>query len=87
VTPAARIGRNIRRVRRAAEMSQATCAEWAGIHRNAVTRYESGECAPRLETLIRIAGALRVEPALLLEGVRWVPGVYGLERFVYEEGA
>jgi transcriptional regulator with XRE-family HTH domain len=85
VTAAARIGRNIRRVRRGAEMTQTTCAEWAGIHRSAVTLYESGERAPRTETLLRLAGALRVEPAVLLEGVQWVPGVYGLEGFVYEE--
>jgi transcriptional regulator with XRE-family HTH domain len=87
MTPAIRIGRNIRRIRRAADLSQETCADWAEINRASMTLYETGIRAPRVETLIRLAGALKVEPGVLLDGVRWVPSVYGMGEFAYEEEA
>jgi transcriptional regulator with XRE-family HTH domain len=87
MTPAIRIGRNIRRIRRAADLSQEACAEWAGIHKTNISLYETGLRQPKLDSVLRIAGALKVEPGVLLEGVRWVPSVYGDEGFAYEEDA
>lgn len=37
---------------------------------------------PKSETLLKLAGALNVEPADLLDGVRWEPRE---QRFVVEE--
>jgi transcriptional regulator with XRE-family HTH domain len=86
VTPTERIGRNIRRIRRAADLSQEACAERAGLHRASMSVYEWGEREPKVGTLLRFAGALNVEPAALLAGVRWEPGRYGPGRFVVGEG-
>jgi transcriptional regulator with XRE-family HTH domain len=87
MTAAQRIGRNIRRRRRAIELTQEACAERAGIHRVSITGYEWGEREPKSVTLVKLAGALGVEPAVLLEGVRWEPGRFGPGRFVIEEEA
>jgi transcriptional regulator with XRE-family HTH domain len=87
MTPALRIGLNIRRIRRAADLSQEACAEWAGIHKTTLSLYEIGLRQPKAESLLKVAGALKVRPGVLLEGVRWVPSVYGDEGFAYEEEA
>ena len=73
MTSAERVGRNIRRIRRAADLSQVGVAERAGVHRTLLPGYEWGEREPRVGTLLRLAGALGVEPAVLLDGVRWEP--------------
>lgn len=73
MTAAQRIGRDIRRIRRAADLTQEVVAERAGIHRTLMTRYEWGESEPKVLTLLKVAGAIGVEPAVLLEGVRWEP--------------
>lgn len=87
MTGAERIGRNIRLTRRGiADLSQEAVAERAEIHRTSLPLYEWGEREPRLETFLRIAGALSVEPGVLLEGVRWVPGIHGPGSFVVEDG-
>lgn len=73
MTPTERIGRNIRRIRRAADLSQEACAERAGVSRTGMPKYEWGETEPRAGTLVRFASALNVEPADLLEGIGWDP--------------
>jgi hypothetical protein len=35
---------------------------------------ENGERVCRIDTLIRLAGAMSVPPGELLEGIDWVPG-------------
>lgn len=87
MTPTERVGRNIRRIRRAADLSQEACAERAGIHATNISLYETATREPKLETVLRVAGALKVDPGVLMEGVRWVPSVYGTEGFAYEEEA
>lgn len=41
----------------------------AGVHRS----HLSGARAVQLDTMVKLAGALGVEPAQLLAGVGWVP--------------
>lgn len=81
MTPAEKVGRNVRRIRRAQELSQEACAERAGIHRESMTGYEWGHVEGKIGTLLKLAGALGVEPDRLLEGVRWEPRQ---QRFVVE---
>jgi transcriptional regulator with XRE-family HTH domain len=80
-----RIGRNIRRIRRAADLSQEACAERAGIHRTMISLYEWGEREPLTLSFLKLAAALDVELAVLAEGVRWEPGSSGPGRWVIEE--
>jgi transcriptional regulator with XRE-family HTH domain len=66
---AVRFGENVRRVRKQAGMSQAEVARIASLHRTEVGLIERGQRVVRVDTLIRIAGALKVEPRELLDGL------------------
>lgn len=84
MTAMQRIGRNFRRIRRAADLSQEAVAERAGIHRTQIGFYDWGERGPLTLSLVKLAAALDVAPAALLEGVRWDPRE---QRFAVEEDA
>ena len=66
---ATRFGENVRRVRKQAGMSQAEVARIASLHRTEVGLIERGQRVVRVDTLIRIAGALKVAPRELLDGL------------------
>jgi transcriptional regulator with XRE-family HTH domain len=69
-----RFGGNLLRIRQARRLSQESLAERAGIHRTQISLFETGQRQPLLETLIRLAGALEVPIATLLEGIVFKPG-------------
>lgn len=54
------VGKNIQRLREIGDISQSELALNSGLSRAAINAIESGESSPRLETLARIAAALRV---------------------------
>ncbi len=51
-------------------VSQEKLAEMANVHRNYVGRLERAEQSPSLDLICRLARALKVRPAELLERVR-----------------
>lgn len=67
-------GANLRRVRKQVGMSQEALAFRAGLHRTEIGLLERGERTPRIDTLIKLAGGLGVDPVLLLEGIEWNEG-------------
>ena len=71
---AERFGSNLHRVRRREGLSQEGLAVRASLHRTEIGRLEGGERACRIDTLIRLAGAMAVPPGELLDGIAWVPG-------------
>ncbi len=73
-TVAERVGANLRRVRRREALSQEQLAVRASLHRTEIGRLEHGERVCRIDTLIRLAGAMAVPPGELLDGIDWVPG-------------
>jgi transcriptional regulator with XRE-family HTH domain len=85
VTATEKVGRNIRRIRRAADLSQEAAAERAGLHREGLSVYETGRQEAKLETILKIAGGIGVEPGVLFDGVRWDPGRFARGVFVIEE--
>ena len=48
-----------------------------GLHRTVISPLELGQHAPRLDTLIKLAGALGVEPCELIPDLRWTPPARG----------
>jgi transcriptional regulator with XRE-family HTH domain len=70
---AERFGENLRRVRGREGLSQEQLAVRASPHRTAIGLLEHGERVPRIDTLIRLAGAMAVPPGELLDGIDWVP--------------
>jgi transcriptional regulator with XRE-family HTH domain len=79
---AERSGSNLRRLRRREGLSQEQPAARASLHRTKIGRLEHGERLCRIDTLIRLAGALAVPPGELLEGIDWVPGPHTSGAFV-----
>jgi transcriptional regulator with XRE-family HTH domain len=64
-----RFGRNLVELRRRVGLSQAATAERAGLHRTEISLLERGHRVPRLDTLIRLSGAVEVRPWELLAGI------------------
>ncbi len=88
--PAGHVGRQLgsvaRRVRESQDLTLTDVASSAGISAGMLSRLETGHVTPSLETLVALAGALGVRPALLLqqiggdeEGAQRVPAGQGLE--------
>jgi transcriptional regulator with XRE-family HTH domain len=70
VEPTESFARNLRAARRRVGLSQEALAERSGLHRTEVSLLERAGRDPRLATIVRLARALEVEPAALLEGIR-----------------
>jgi transcriptional regulator with XRE-family HTH domain len=85
---ARRFGENVERERKKKKprLTQERLAEQASIDRTHVSQVEAGKRSVRLETLVKLAGALDVEPAELLDGLRWVPPTTKPGRFVIKQG-
>lgn len=66
-----RLGQNVVEAREKRGLTQTATAERAGLHRTEVSLIERGKRVPRLETIVKLAGALQVEPCALLEGMAW----------------
>ncbi len=68
-----RFAENLRRVRRREGLSQDQLAGRAGLHRTEVGLLERSGRTCRIDTLIRLSGAMAVRPEELLDGIAWVP--------------
>jgi transcriptional regulator with XRE-family HTH domain len=87
---AARFGENLRRCREQAHVSQEELGIRASLHRTQIGVLERGSRLPRIDTLVKLAGALSVTPCDLLDGIVWRPGsatVGGFETIADSEDA
>ncbi|HEX5527013.1 MAG TPA: helix-turn-helix transcriptional regulator [Solirubrobacterales bacterium] len=66
---AEQVGGNIAEARQRAGLTQEQLGKRASIRPNDISRLECGHYSPHLQTLVRLAGALEVSAANLLEGV------------------
>jgi len=80
------LGTVARRVRESQDLTLTDVAATAGISAGMLSRLETGHVTPSLETLVALADALGVRPALLLQdiggeqqGAQRVPAGQGLE--------
>lgn len=84
---AARFGQNIARCRKRAGQSQEELSIRASLHRTEVSQLERGLRLARIDTLVKVAGALEVSPAELLAGIEWSPGSATVGAFSVAEPA
>lgn len=70
---AERFGNNLARLRKDAGLTQEELSNRASVHRTQVGLLEAGKRLPRIDTLIKLAGALEVDSAQLLKGMVWRP--------------
>lgn len=52
-------------------LSQQGTAERAGLNRVHIGLIEGGKRLPRLDTIVKLAGAVEVQPCELLNGMAW----------------
>jgi transcriptional regulator with XRE-family HTH domain len=71
---AIRFGENLRRCRRLAGLSQEELGERASLHRTEIGLLEKGQRVARIDTMIRLAGAMAIPPEELVAGIFWTPG-------------
>jgi transcriptional regulator with XRE-family HTH domain len=76
-SPAELFAANMKRFREIRGESQESFALSAGIHRTEVTKLESGRRDPKLTTVVKVAEALGVTVAELLDGVHELPEATG----------
>ncbi|MFT3863522.1 MAG: helix-turn-helix transcriptional regulator [Solirubrobacterales bacterium] len=70
---ARRFGENLRRCRRLSGLSQEELGERASLHRTEIVKLEKGERLARIDTLVRLAGAMAIRPEELVDGIHWTP--------------
>lgn len=71
---AVRFGENLARVRTQAGLSQEELGFLASLHRTEIGMLERGVRLPRIDTVIKLAGGLEVEPSVLFDGLSWHAG-------------
>jgi transcriptional regulator with XRE-family HTH domain len=69
VKPVEQFAENVRRIRAQRGLSQEALGDASGLHRTEISLLERGAREPRLTTIVRLARALKVKPARLLEDV------------------
>lgn len=73
VDVAARFGNNLVRCRKRAGLSQEELGFRASLHRTEIGMLERGVRVARIDTLVKLAGAIGVTPEDLLDGLLWTP--------------
>jgi transcriptional regulator with XRE-family HTH domain len=68
---ARRFGENLIELRGGVGLSQSSTAERAGLHRSEIALLERGLRVARLDTVVKLAGAVEVAPCELLAGMAW----------------
>lgn len=68
---ARRFGENLVVARGRVDLGQIAAAERAGLHRTQLSQLERGLRLPRLDTIVKLAGAVEVKPCELLAGMSW----------------
>ncbi len=70
---AQRFGSNLATHRQRVGVSQEELSFRAALHRTEIGLLERGERVPRIDTLMKLAGALGVNSGELLDGLEWTP--------------
>lgn len=70
---AGRFAKNLIRCRKRAGISQEELGARAAVHRTDIGKFEGGKRLPRIDTLVKLAGALATSPNDLLDGIEWKP--------------
>jgi len=67
-------GRKLIRSRKRGGISQEELGFLASLHRTEIGMLERGVRLPRIDTVLKLAGALAISPCDLLAGMEWRPG-------------
>jgi transcriptional regulator with XRE-family HTH domain len=84
---AEKFGENLMVLRKRTGLSQEELGFRANLHRTEVSQLERGTRLARIDTRVKLAGALRVTPGELLKGIAWSPGGTRVGRFRFPDAA
>jgi transcriptional regulator with XRE-family HTH domain len=70
---AERFAANLKRCRERAGINKSQLARLTELDPTAISRFESGQRMPRLDTLVKLTGALDCRADELVEGLSWKP--------------
>lgn len=73
VSAAQAFGEKVAHYRAKAGMTQEELGHLSSMHRTEIGLLEGGKRQPRLDTIVKIAGALGVDPCELIKGLSWTP--------------
>jgi transcriptional regulator with XRE-family HTH domain len=73
------------RSRRRVGLSQEVLAVRASLHRTEIGMLEHGQRVARIDTVIRLAGAMSIPPSDLIAGMSWTPGEIQGGTFEFED--
>lgn len=79
--------RNMLVLRERAGISQEEWAELSDLCSRSISPLETEGRMPKIDTLIKLAGGLDLEPAELLKGIRWQAGGFGLSGYIITKDA
>jgi transcriptional regulator with XRE-family HTH domain len=74
-------GRNLTRLRRRVDLSQDELGLRASLHRTEISLLERGLRLARVDTVVKLSGALETDPGALFDGLSWMPGGTLIGRF------
>jgi ribosome-binding protein aMBF1 (putative translation factor) len=69
-----RFGWNLKIARQRADISQRELARRIGRHQKRIATWERGRCCPQIDTVVRLAEALEINPGELLRDMRGLAG-------------
>jgi transcriptional regulator with XRE-family HTH domain len=73
MSPQDRFATNLRQARLKAGISQEALGNLCQLHRTEISLLERAGREPRLATIVKLAGALRITPEDLCRGIAWNP--------------
>jgi transcriptional regulator with XRE-family HTH domain len=82
---AERFARNLARHRKAAGLTQEELSVRAGLNRSQVGLIEQGNRLPRIDTFVKLVGALGIPAEELLDGLKWEPSTTTAGEFEVEK--
>lgn len=67
------LGENLKRLRAERDESQESLGAKSDLHRTVISQIEAGKSDARASTILKLSGALEVDPGELFAGMRWKP--------------
>jgi transcriptional regulator with XRE-family HTH domain len=66
-------GENLKRLRAERDESQEALSAKSDLHRTVISQIEGGKSEAKASTILKLSGALGVDPGELFAGMRWRP--------------
>jgi transcriptional regulator with XRE-family HTH domain len=74
-------GENLKRLRAEREETQESLSAKSDLHRTVISQIEAGRSEAKASTILKLSGALEVDPGDLFAGMSWQPATTKAGRF------